>query len=498
MAGYPRHPLLDLAAAPDREIAGAFPGGVVISNGELRRRALALARALHGYGIRPGSRVALLLRNSPGLLVALQACWAAGVVAAPLNVRWRGSELASAIGPLQPAVVLTEAAARPGLALRAIEAGRLLAGAAPLIAVVDAGGPACGLLSPPDLEGAAAGAPDPPGAPDPDAAAVLVHTSGTAARPRACLLGGDRLAANARATARRLRFTAEERFWNPLPLYHVGGLIPWLALTAAGGALLSAPRFEASSALRLMRRQGVTFAYPMFPHILQALVENRAFEADSLDRLRTFAQVAAEPQMRAAQDALPQAIEFSAYGSTEAGAVSFGDLGDPLEARMTTCGRPLDGMEVRIAAGELLVRGEGVMLGWDGDARPPIDAAGWFHTGDLAEIDSEGRIRYVGRRADTIKVGGENVSPAEVEAWLCRHPAVGQAVVVGLPHRLLGQVPAAAVQLRRGQAAGADHLVEHCRRGLAAFKVPTRVIFVRRWPMSATKVNRAALRDRFK
>lgn len=499
MAGYPRHPLLDLIAAPGREIAGVFAGGVYISHAQLRERALRLARSLLGLGVAPGSRVGLLMRNSPELLVALHACWAAGAVAVPLNVRWRASELAAVLGLTQPRLLLTEAAVRPGLALRAREAGRLLGGDRPRMAVLDGAPAGPGLLSPADLEAAAAGAPDPGGAPDLGGAALLLHTSGTAVRPRACLLGAGRLADNARATAQRFKFTAEERFWNPLPLYHVGGLIPWLALTSAGGRLLSAPRFEASSALRLMTSQNVTFAYPMFPHIFQALEEHRAFRAASLPRLRAFAQVAPEPQLRAAQVALPQAKEFSAYGSTEAGAVSFGDLGDPEEARMTTCGRPLDGVEVRVSGGELMVRGGGVLLGWDeaGVARPAVDTQGWFHTGDLAELDAGGRIRYLGRIGDLIKVGGENVSPAEVEAWLCRHPSVRQAVVVGLPDDLLGEVPAAAVQLRRGAISASDALLEHCRSGLAAFKVPRRLVFVKRWPMSATKIRRWAVRDLF-
>src|SRR5581483_9637565 len=114
------------------------------------------------------------------------------------------------------------------------------------------------------------------------------------------------------AAAARFGFTPSERLWNPLPLYHVGGLLPWLALASAGGCLLTAARFQPGPALHQMRRHGATFAYPMFPNIFEALVEHPGFDLPVLTTLRAFVQVASEPQLRRAQRRLPDAAEISA------------------------------------------------------------------------------------------------------------------------------------------------------------------------------------------
>jgi len=126
-----------------------------------------------------------------------------------------------------------------------------------------------------------------------------------------------------------------------------------------------------------------------------------------------------------------------------------------------------------------------------------IDAGGWFHTGDVATIDAEGFVRFIGRGKDMLKVGGENVDPAEVEAFLMTHPAVEQVKVVGVPDARLGEVPVACVVPKAGRSIDGDAVTAFCRGKIASFKIPRQVVLVEDYPMTSSgKVQRFALRER--
>ena len=124
-----------------------------------------------------------------------------------------------------------------------------------------------------------------------------------------------------------------------------------------------------------------------------------------------------------------------------------------------------------------------------------IDPDGWFHTGDIGSLTPEGRIRYLGRTKDMLKVGGENVAAIEIESYLGTHPAVSIVAVVGVPDPRYMEVPAAFIELRPGHALTEPEVVEYCRAGLARFKVPRYVRFVDSWPMSATKIQKFRLQQ---
>jgi len=125
-----------------------------------------------------------------------------------------------------------------------------------------------------------------------------------------------------------------------------------------------------------------------------------------------------------------------------------------------------------------------------------FDVSGWFHTGDRGSLDASGRLRFLGRLKDMLKVGGENVAPAEIEAHLGLHPAVKLVQVVGVPDDRLEEVPAAFVELKPGHTATEQDLLDHCHDQIARFKVPRYIRFVSDWPMSATKVQKEPLRAR--
>jgi fatty-acyl-CoA synthase len=148
--------------------------------------------------------------------------------------------------------------------------------------------------------------------------------------------------------------------------------------------------------------------------------------------------------------------------------------------------------------GEILVRGYAVFEGYYKDPErtaEALDDEGWFHTGDVGALTADGRIRYLGRTKDMLKVGGENVAAIEIESYLGTHPAVSIAAVVGAPHPKYLEVPVAFVELRPGREVAEQELLAFCREGLARFKVPDRVHFVTAWPMSATKIQKFRLQQ---
>jgi acyl-CoA synthetase (AMP-forming)/AMP-acid ligase II len=272
--------------------------------------------------------------------------------------------------------------------------------------------------------------------------------------------------------------------------------------------------FDPGVALRMLEDYKVTATYPCFVTIMQGLIYHPDFLQRDLTGIRlmnsNFAVQppgVAEPIMKA----MPDAVQVGSFGMTEAaGTVSTGSPDDPAEIRITRLGRPLPGLEARVIApatgqavptgarGEVLVRGYSLFEGYYRDREKTaqaLDAEGWFHTGDIGSIDADGAIMFHGRFKDMLKVGGENVAAAEIEAQLQRHPAVKLAQVVGIPDAKYVEVPAAFVELRPGQVATESELIDFCRREIASFKVPRHLRFVTEWPMSSSKVQKFRLRD---
>jgi len=201
----------------------------------------------------------------------------------------------------------------------------------------------------------------------------------------------------------------------------------------------------------------------------------------------------------------------SSYGATECSSfLSMGKVDESLEIRTTTGGHPIPGIDARVVEpgssqdlpdgelGEIIYRGWSVFTGYYRDPEATLaafDSEGWFHSGDLGTLDSEGRLTYVSRIKDMLKVGGENVAAAEVEGHLISHPAVLLAQVVAAPDARYTEVPAAFVQLAPGESATEDELRDHCLGAIATFKVPRYFRFVDEWPMSGTKIKKHVLRD---
>ena len=260
-----------------------------------------------------------------------------------------------------------------------------------------------------------------------------------------------------------------------------------------------------------MSDERVTVNFAAFPTITQAFLSHPDFDPARL-HFRLINNVAPPELLRSMQAAMPWARQISAYGLTEAGGVvAFSEPTDTAEQRATTSGRPFRDIEVAIrdpdtnaslaagVRGEIVLRGYCVFAGYYKDTDKSaacFDADGWFHTGDLGSLDSEGRISFQGRAKDMLKVGGENVAAMEIESFLQTHPAVLLAQVVAAPSKKYDEVPAAFVQLRPGKTVSAAELIAFCQGAIAGFKVPRYVRFVAEWPMSATKIQKFVLRDR--
>jgi fatty-acyl-CoA synthase len=192
------------------------------------------------------------------------------------------------------------------------------------------------------------------------------------------------------------------------------------------------------------------------------------------------------------------------------GWLAIGEAGDSLDQRLTSCGRPLSGLEVRIvdpqtgtdvpdgAAGELVFRGPSRLTEYVGDPEgtaAAIDQAEWFHTGDLQRRASDGSLVYLSRLKDMLKVGGENVAAAEIEDHLLTHPAVFRAQIVAAPDERYGEVAAAFVELQPDASLTEEDVISYCLGEIAAFKVPRYVRFAETWPMSGTKIKKTELRS---
>ena len=336
--------------------------------------------------------------------------------------------------------------------------------------------------------------------------AAIFFTSGTTAAPKGVVHSHGTMLQAAHNVADRLGLTAEDRTWGYLPFFFTGGLVAVaLATLSRGGAVLLQEVFDAGTALHLMERHACTTLFA-WPHQAEALVAHPDFAHTKL-RLRKGpgAQTSWAAHLFQSDH---QAV--GTWGMTETGPMAASSRwDDPLPVRAGSHGRPMPGLEFRIAdpqtgeplaidaEGELLVRGTSMMLYYYKMVpHDCFDSSGYFHTGDLARLDATGHLHFLGRIKDVIKTAGVNVAAAEVEATLQEHPAVKVACVVGVAHPARGENVAAFVALRDTQCSEAE-LIEYCRERLASYKVPRHIFLCSEADLpvlGSGKVNKQALR----
>jgi fatty-acyl-CoA synthase len=339
-----------------------------------------------------------------------------------------------------------------------------------------------------------------------------MYTSGTTGFPKG-VMQTHKVIRGVGDVADRLGVTPRDVTLTYLPLYHIFGVVVSALLSPLTGSrhVLMAS-FDPTEALRLIEAERITMIHGFDTHY-KDLLEHPTRPSRDLSSLRTglmgTGMQSSEPIARRAQELMPTTAGF---GMTEIGCgATLSYLDSDFEVRTTMSGWPLPGYELKIIdpvtgvsqppseVGEICVRGYQVMRGYykkPEETAKAIDADGWLHTGDIGFLRDDGYLRFLGRYKDMLKVGGENVDPTEVEAFLLENPRINHVAVVGMPDLRLAEVPVAFVVREEGAVLSEEDVLGLCRGRLASFKIPRHVHFVDRFPMTGSgKIQKHLLRD---
>jgi fatty-acyl-CoA synthase len=522
--------LLDQAAARFGSRQALYYEGQRWSFAELKAETDRVAKGLLALGIRPGEKVSLWMPNRAEWIYCLFAVMKIGAVLVPINTRFRIADLEYIVQQSNSTTLITIDRSGP---VRYIDMVRALC------PDLDRGNPedvGCARL--PDLKRVIVlGERASPGthawtdvistgerladtvrqgrqeAVNPDATALIMYTSGTTGFPKG-VMHSHNIVRNIVDEANRMGVTPGDVILMYLPLFHVFGLYEGPLMSLVTGAhLVLTTLFDPAEALRLIEREKATMLHGFDTHF-HDLMHHPHCAATDRSSLRTgllaAGMASSEPVARQAQGTLCRTL--TGWGMTEVGVGGLLSFLDSCEDdRCLGSGWPLPGYEFKIiepstgqtlppgTMGELCTRGYALMQGYYRKAEETakaVDPEGWLHTGDMAIMRDDGMIRFLGRYKEILKVGGENVDPVEVEAFLLHHPAVNQVKLVGVPDARLSEVGAACVVLNAGAQVSADELLAFCRGQLAGFKIPRYVIFVKEFPMTASgKVQKFRLRE---
>jgi fatty-acyl-CoA synthase len=515
---------------PDRD-AVVFPRlGLRWSWRELDRRVDVVASALIGLGVGPGRHVGIWSMNAPEWVVTQFAVGRAGGVLVNINPAYRLHELEETLrmADVETLVVgspfkgsdffgMVEALCPEAHAAVAPEwvSGKLPA-LRRLVALGERPGP--GWLTWSDLERGAAAT---------DLAAReasirpgdvynIQFTSGTTGLPKGAMLTHRNVLLNAYYIGQRVRYTERDRVCVPVPFYHCFGcVLGTLVCGVYGSALVvPAPSFDPGATLEAVDSERCTSLYGV-PTMFIAELGHPGLARFALSSLRTGIMAGSPcplPVMKQVMETMGAREITIGYGQTEASPIiTQTSVDDPIAERISSVGRPIPGVEVRLVdpatrrevaegeTGELCARGHGVMAGYyknpEATARV-IDADGWLYTGDLARRNEQGNYRIVGRCKELIIRGGENIYPPEVEEFLHHHPAVAEVAVVGLPDAKYGEVISAWIVPRPGASLTDVDVRDYCRGKIAHYKVPQYVQVVDQLPKTVTgKIRKHILRQ---
>jgi len=450
-----------------------------VSYEELLNLSRSAAGALQSMGVKRSDHVGILMGSDEKWLALFYGAALIGAVTVPVNTRFKAAEIEHCVKQAD-----CRALFYVGRFLKQDFEGMLKDLKIPKVEV-SAGVPT-GAFKPVEIS--------------PDDVLLIQFTSGTTAYPKGVMLTHDMMLRDAWAAGTRVGVRPEDRYFNCRPFFHVAGsTLSALMSLVAGATLVTLPGFEAGAALEMMERERCTLVSGN-DTIFQMLMGHEDFPKRKLVLRGGWA--AAGPQtMRKIIDVLGAKQICAAYGLSEASPnVVMSDWREPEELRVQGLALPLPGVELRVQENEIQVRGWNVMKGYYDDPEATakaFTADGWLRTGDLGELTPDGRLRMLGRLKDVFRVGGENVTPAEVEEVLLAHPAVESAQVIGVPDARLGEVPCAYVTLK-GSVPEQD-LLDWCKARMAGFRVPRYLRIVEDFEaigMTASgKVQKAKLRE---
>lgn len=454
---------------------------------DLERRSRELASRLLQEGLRPGDRVGVHWGNSADCVLLLLACFQAGFIALPLNIRFKAPEIAYVMKHAGAVAWFSQ----PELAEAARAAAAELDHPLAIRSALPDGStdiclPVCA----------------------PDSPAVVMYTSGTTARPKGVTHTHASLLAGARAMA-GLGIGDDDIVLGTTSLMHISGMIcTLLGPIQAGATSVPIAAFEPAGALDLIAQRHCTWMIAL-PTMMQFILEEQERDPRDVASLRVAISGGDTLPLKLQgrfRRLFPGADLREIYGATEALPGACGAAG---ANRPGSVGRPASGvtMGVRDPAGrelgdgeigEITIRSEANFIGyWNDEASTKLALRdGWFMTGDLGHRDADGFYWFKGRKKEIIIRGGSNISPQEVEEALYQHPAVREAGVVGMPHPIFGEEVVACVALRDGEKLTAKALRDFTLKHLADYKAPTRIVFLETLPKGITgKIQRRALKD---
>ncbi|GLR66064.1 3-[(3aS,4S,7aS)-7a-methyl-1,5-dioxo-octahydro-1H- inden-4-yl]propanoyl:CoA ligase [Acidocella aquatica] len=503
---------IEAAAMIFRDAPAVIENGETWSFTELWARARAAAAAFLAAGLKAGETVGIWAPNCREWILATLGAQICGARIVPLNTRYKGREASDILRRAHAVMLcmtskflgtdyeaLLQDEALPGLRRRIIFGGARPGGWDHFIAG--------GANIPPQAVDAALNAVSPDGICD------ILFTSGTTGAPKGVLTTHYQVISLFHGWAKLMTLRAGDRFLIVNPFFHTFGYkAGWVSALLRGATVVPMPVYEPAQAARLILEQKISFL-PGPPTIYQTLLAEKAQNGLDLSSLRvavTGAAVVPPVLIERMHGELGIETIFSGYGMTECGVIAMTREGDPVETVAGSCGSAVPGIEIKCVddkgntlpagvAGEILVRGYGVMRGYLDDpaaTEEAIDKDGWLHTGDIGTLDERHYLRITDRKKDMFITGGFNCYPAEIEKILCEHPKVEMAAVISIPDERLGEVGKAFLVLRPGQQAGAAEIIAWARENMANFKVPRSVEFRTELPRNAAgKVMRVELRN---
>jgi len=520
------------ATYPDKEALVVRHQNIRWTFSEYKSRIDALAAGLVSLGVEPGDRVGIWSPNRVEWCLTQFATAKIGAIMVCINPAYRPYELEYALNKVKCQTIITAAQFKTSEYLRMLqemapelatcEPGELKSIKLPHLTTVirmgDAVSPGmfnfdkvCEMGEDTHYDRMAEIAPTLQA----DDAINIQFTSGTTGSPKGATLSHFNILNNGLQVGAGMRFTSEDRLCIPVPLYHCFGMVMGNLTCMTHGACAVFPDegFDPDVVLRTVVEEKCTALHGV-PTMFVAETDLPNVAEYELSTLRTGVMAGAPcplELMHQVIDKLNMSEITIMYGQTETSPVNhMTDIDAPAEKRCGTVGRVGPYQEIKIIdesgrvvplgdKGELCCRGYSVMQGyWDDKARTDetIDATGWLHSGDLAEMDEEGYVQIVGRIKDMIIRGGENVYPREVEEFLYTHPDIQEVQVFGIPDERYGEIVCAWVQLKQNATLNEQGVKSFCRDQITHFKVPSLVRFVDEFPMTVTgKIQKFKMRE---
>jgi acyl-CoA synthetase (AMP-forming)/AMP-acid ligase II len=485
--------------------------GVTSTFAEFRARALKLANALHGLGLKVQDRVAILGMNCREYVEVYGMAESSAYIVAPINFRLATPEMQFVIGDVQPRALIFER--------QYAEAIDAIRGKLPTVEHFIC----IGDLPPPwalDYEQlmASAGSEGSPHKPLPQHILSILYTSGTTGRPKGAMITHQVMLALGAAWSMELAADLGDRVLVSMPMFHIGARSQSAALTHVGGTVVMLRAFEAATVVKTIQDERITQLH-LAPTLVQAVLDLPDLDRYDMTSLKTINYAAAPMPLTILKRALQRfgPIMINGFGQTEGGGTTLrkayhrpnGDLNDL--KRLTSVGQPLCDTRVCIVdeqereagvgtIGEICFKSPQNMLGYWNNSAATIETMrnGWLHTGDMGYVDEDGFVYLADRKKDMIVSGGENVYSREVEEALMSHAGVADAAVIGVPDSRWGEAVKAVVVGKRGVPIEAAELIAHCRQFIAGYKCPKSVDFVTELPrLPSGKINKVNLRSRY-